>query len=119
MTAIATPQAPLADPAFDELGGSFRGELLFPTSPGYDTDPTTPSTTTSTSSPADAQERTKGGQLLAIDLRAAAPTSAAATRRARARSGRSRPAGRATGCSALTSRRASWTAPTSRARRRC
>jgi hypothetical protein len=45
MTAIATPQAPLADPAFDELGGSFRGELLFPTSPGYDTDPTTPSTT--------------------------------------------------------------------------
>ena len=30
MTAIQTP------PAFDELGGSFRGELLLPTSPGYD-----------------------------------------------------------------------------------
>ena len=29
MTAIETPQAP--------LGGSFRGELLLPTSPGYDT----------------------------------------------------------------------------------
>src|ERR1044071_6240235 len=34
MTAIQRPQAPTA---FDELGGSFRGELLLPTSPGYDT----------------------------------------------------------------------------------
>jgi FAD/FMN-containing dehydrogenase len=34
MTAIQTPQAPTA---FDELGGSFSGELLLPTSPGYDT----------------------------------------------------------------------------------
>ena len=31
MTAIQTP------PAFDELGRPFRGELLLPTSPGYDT----------------------------------------------------------------------------------
>ncbi|HEX7309774.1 MAG TPA: FAD-binding oxidoreductase [Gaiellaceae bacterium] len=38
MTAIQTPQAPPLDTtAFDELGGSFRGELLLPTSPGYDT----------------------------------------------------------------------------------
>jgi FAD/FMN-containing dehydrogenase len=37
MTAIQTPQArPLEASAFDELGGSFRGELLLPTSPGYD-----------------------------------------------------------------------------------
>ena len=38
MTAIRTPQAPpLETTAFDELGGSFRGELLLPTSRGYDT----------------------------------------------------------------------------------
>ena len=38
MTAIQTPQArPLETTALDELGGSFRGELLLPTSPGYDT----------------------------------------------------------------------------------
>ena len=38
MTAIQTPQAPpLETTASDELGGSFRGELLLPTSPGYDT----------------------------------------------------------------------------------
>jgi FAD/FMN-containing dehydrogenase len=38
MTAIETPQAaPLRSSAFEELGGSFRGELLLPTSPGYDT----------------------------------------------------------------------------------
>jgi FAD/FMN-containing dehydrogenase len=38
MTTIQTPQAPpLETIAFDELGGSFRGELLLPTSPGYDT----------------------------------------------------------------------------------
>ena len=38
MTAIQTPQSPpLETTAFDELGGSFRGELLLPTSPGYDT----------------------------------------------------------------------------------
>ncbi|HEX2358640.1 MAG TPA: FAD-binding oxidoreductase [Solirubrobacterales bacterium] len=38
MTAIQTPQAPpLETTAFDGLGGSFRGELLLPTSPGYDT----------------------------------------------------------------------------------
>jgi FAD/FMN-containing dehydrogenase len=38
MTAIHTTQAPpLETTAFDELGGSFRGELLLPTSPGYDT----------------------------------------------------------------------------------
>jgi FAD/FMN-containing dehydrogenase len=37
MTAVRTPQAPpLETAAFDELGGSFRGELLLPTSPGYD-----------------------------------------------------------------------------------
>src|SRR5688572_28939297 len=37
MTSIQTPQAPpLETTAFDELGGSFRGELLLPTSPGYD-----------------------------------------------------------------------------------
>ena len=37
MTAIPTPQAPPQDTiAFAELGGSFRGELLLPTSPGYD-----------------------------------------------------------------------------------
>src|SRR5512145_2403415 len=37
MTAIRTRQAPpLETIAFDELGGSFRGELLLPTSPGYD-----------------------------------------------------------------------------------
>ena len=38
MTAVQTPQAPpLETIASDELGGSFRGELLLPTSPGYDT----------------------------------------------------------------------------------
>jgi FAD/FMN-containing dehydrogenase len=38
MTAIQTRQAPpLETIAFDELGGSFRGELLLPTGPGYDT----------------------------------------------------------------------------------
>src|SRR5262245_60359727 len=38
MTAIQTPQAPpLETIAFDELGVSFRGELLLPTSRGYDT----------------------------------------------------------------------------------
>src|SRR5512146_3267223 len=38
MTAIQQPQVkPLETIAFDELGGSFRGELLLPTSPGYDT----------------------------------------------------------------------------------
>src|SRR5262245_65776482 len=37
MTAIQTPQAPpLGTTAFDRLGGSFRGELLLPTSPGYE-----------------------------------------------------------------------------------
>jgi FAD/FMN-containing dehydrogenase len=36
--AIQTPQtSPLEAIAFDELGDSFRGELLLPTSPGYDT----------------------------------------------------------------------------------
>ena len=35
MTAIQTSHAPaLGTTAFDELGGSFRGELLLPTSPG-------------------------------------------------------------------------------------
>lgn len=33
MTAIQTPRAPTA---FGQLSGSFRGELLLPTSPGYD-----------------------------------------------------------------------------------
>ena len=38
MSAIQAPQAPPQRTiAFDELGGSFRGELLLPTSPGYDT----------------------------------------------------------------------------------
>jgi FAD binding domain/Berberine and berberine like len=38
MTAIPTPQAPpLKTTAFDELSGSLRGELVLPTSPGYDT----------------------------------------------------------------------------------
>jgi FAD/FMN-containing dehydrogenase len=38
MTALQTPQAPpLETTAFDELARSFRGELLLPTSPGYDT----------------------------------------------------------------------------------
>jgi FAD/FMN-containing dehydrogenase len=38
MTPIDTPQAPpLATTASNELGGLFRGELLLPTSPGYDT----------------------------------------------------------------------------------
>ena len=38
MTAVQTPQTPpLGNPAFDELGGSFHGELLLPTSPRYDT----------------------------------------------------------------------------------
>jgi FAD/FMN-containing dehydrogenase len=38
MTAIQTTQAPpLEAIASEELGGSFRGELLLPTSPGYDT----------------------------------------------------------------------------------
>jgi len=37
MTAIRTAQArPMDSSAFDELGGSFRGELLLPTRPGYD-----------------------------------------------------------------------------------
>jgi FAD/FMN-containing dehydrogenase len=37
MTANQTSQAPLLEAtAFDELGGSFGGELLLPTSPGYD-----------------------------------------------------------------------------------
>ena len=37
MTTIQTPQAsPAATIAFDELGGSFRGDLLLPISPGYD-----------------------------------------------------------------------------------
>ena len=37
MTAIQTRQAPPLEPiAFDELGGSLRGELLLPTSPYYD-----------------------------------------------------------------------------------
>ena len=38
MTAVQTPQAPpLDNPASDELGGSFHGEVLLPSSPGYDT----------------------------------------------------------------------------------
>ena len=38
MSAIQAPPArPLKTTAFDELSGSFRGELLLPTSPGYDT----------------------------------------------------------------------------------
>jgi FAD/FMN-containing dehydrogenase len=38
MTPIQTPQAPPPETtAFDELGESLRGELLLPTSPGYDT----------------------------------------------------------------------------------
>src|SRR5687767_1332350 len=38
MSAIQTPQAaPRETIAFDELGRSFRGELLLPTSTGYDT----------------------------------------------------------------------------------
>ena len=38
MTAIQTPQAPTPErTAFDELGASFRGELVLPTSPRYDT----------------------------------------------------------------------------------
>jgi FAD/FMN-containing dehydrogenase len=38
MTATQAPQAsPLETTAFDELGGTFGGELLLPTSPGYDT----------------------------------------------------------------------------------
>ena len=38
MTAIQPPQAPpLETTAFDDAGGSFRGELLLPTSPGYET----------------------------------------------------------------------------------
>jgi FAD/FMN-containing dehydrogenase len=38
MTAIQTSQVPaLRTTAFDGLRGSFRGELLLPTSPGYDT----------------------------------------------------------------------------------
>jgi FAD/FMN-containing dehydrogenase len=37
MTAIQTRrEPPLETSAFDELGGSFRGELLLPTNPGYD-----------------------------------------------------------------------------------
>ena len=37
MSAIQTPQVPpLGTTAFDGLRGSFRGELLLPTSPGYD-----------------------------------------------------------------------------------
>ena len=34
---MASQAPPLETTAFDELGGSFRGELLAPTSPGYDT----------------------------------------------------------------------------------
>ena len=38
MTAVQPPHTPSLKPAaFDELGSSFRGELLLPTSPGYDT----------------------------------------------------------------------------------
>jgi FAD/FMN-containing dehydrogenase len=38
MTAIRPRQAPAVETtAFDDLGGSFGGELLLPTSPGYDT----------------------------------------------------------------------------------
>jgi FAD/FMN-containing dehydrogenase len=38
MTAIRPRQAPPVDTtAFDDLGGSFGGELLLPTSPEYDT----------------------------------------------------------------------------------
>ncbi|MGC1800127.1 MAG: FAD-binding protein, partial [Solirubrobacterales bacterium] len=38
MTAIQTPSAPhLETTALDELSGSFHGELLLPTSPGYHT----------------------------------------------------------------------------------
>ena len=38
MTVIQTSQAPLLETiAFDEFSGSLRGELLLPTSPGYDT----------------------------------------------------------------------------------
>jgi FAD/FMN-containing dehydrogenase len=38
MTAIPTSQGtPLQATAFDQLGASFRGQLLLPTSPGYDT----------------------------------------------------------------------------------
>ena len=37
MTAVQTPPAaPVETTAFAELDGSFRGELLLPTSPGYD-----------------------------------------------------------------------------------
>src|SRR5262245_42222241 len=35
MTTVRTPHAPAMTP-LDELGESFRGELLVPTSPGYD-----------------------------------------------------------------------------------
>ncbi len=35
--ATKTQAPPLASTAFDEIGGSFRGELLLPTSAGYDT----------------------------------------------------------------------------------
>jgi FAD/FMN-containing dehydrogenase len=37
MTAVQTRRAPQETTAFDELGESFRGALLVPTSPGYDT----------------------------------------------------------------------------------
>jgi FAD/FMN-containing dehydrogenase len=37
MTTIQTQAPPLETNAFDELGGSLRGELLLPTNPGYDT----------------------------------------------------------------------------------
>ncbi len=38
MTATQTPQVALLETiAFEELGGSFRGELLLPTSAGYNT----------------------------------------------------------------------------------
>jgi FAD/FMN-containing dehydrogenase len=37
MSAIQTPHAPSAETtAFDDLGGSFRGEVLLPSSGGYD-----------------------------------------------------------------------------------
>ena len=37
MTAIQAPRAPTLDrPPFDELRGSLRGEVLLPTSAGYD-----------------------------------------------------------------------------------
>src|SRR5262245_7072979 len=37
MTTTHTAQAPAMGTEFDELSGSFRGQLLLPSSPGYDT----------------------------------------------------------------------------------